>query len=103
MALILVTLNKSLGNLFVTKTLGVVALAHYAIGTHIQPVIGVLRNSVSDAVLPELAALKSAKGEGALALWRRSTVVSMISVDGRGRGAVRVRSHVRRHAVLAEL
>ena len=78
LSLILVTLNKSLGNLFVTKTLGVVALAHYAIGTHIQPVIGVLRNSVSDAVLPELAALKNTKGEGALALWRRSTVVSMI-------------------------
>lgn len=83
-ALILVTLNKSLGNLFVTKTLGVVALAHYAIGTHIQPVIGVLRNSVSDAVLPELAALKSTKGEAALALWRRSTVVSMILLTAAG-------------------
>ena len=84
LALILVTLNKSLGNLFVTKTLGVVALAHYAIGTHIQPIIGVLRNSVSDAVLPELAALKNAKGEGALALWRRSTVVSMILLTAAG-------------------
>lgn len=84
LALILVTLNKSLGNLFVTKTLGVVALAHYAIGTHIQPVIGVLRNSISDAVLPELAALKSTKGEGALALWRRSTVVSMILLAAAG-------------------
>jgi O-antigen/teichoic acid export membrane protein len=84
LALILVTLNKSLGNLFVTKTLGVVALAHYAIGTHIQPVIGVLRNSISDAVLPELAALKSSKGDGALALWRRSTVVSMILLTAAG-------------------
>ncbi|MBL8270359.1 MAG: oligosaccharide flippase family protein [Steroidobacter sp.] len=84
LALILVTLNKSLGNLFVTKTLGVVALAHYAIGTHIQPVIGVLRNSVSDAVLPELAALKNSKGEGALALWRRSTIVSMILLTAAG-------------------
>ncbi len=84
LALILVTLNKSLGNLFVTKTLGVVALAHYAIGTHIQPVIGVLRNSISDAVLPELAALKSTKGEAALGLWRRSTVVSMILLTAAG-------------------
>jgi O-antigen/teichoic acid export membrane protein len=84
LALILVTLNKSLGNLFVTKTLGVVALAHYAIGTHIQPVIGVLRNSVSDAVLPELAALKHTKGEGVLALWNRSTVVSMILLTAAG-------------------
>ena len=84
LALILVTLNKSLGNLFVTKTLGVVALAHYAIGTHIQPVIGVLRNSVSDAVLPELAALKNTKGEAALELWRRSTIVSMILLTAAG-------------------
>jgi O-antigen/teichoic acid export membrane protein len=84
LALILVTLNKSLGNLFVTKTLGVVALAHYAIGTHIQPVIGVLRNSISDAVLPELAALKNSKGEAALALWRRSTIVSMILLTAAG-------------------
>ena len=84
LALILVTLNKSLGNLFVAKTLGVVALAHYAIGTHIQPVITVLRNSVSDAVLPELAALKNTKGEGALELWRRSTVVSMILLTSAG-------------------
>jgi O-antigen/teichoic acid export membrane protein len=84
LALILVTLNKSLGNLFVTKTLGVVALAHYSIGTHIQPVIGVLRNSVSDAVLPELAALKSTKGEAALELWRRSTIVSMILLTAAG-------------------
>lgn len=84
LALILVTLNKSLGNLFVTKTLGVVALAHYAIGTHIQPVIGVLRNSISDAVLPELAALKSTKGEGALELWKRSTIVSMILLTAAG-------------------
>lgn len=84
LALILVTLNKSLGNLFVTKTLGVIALAHYSIGTHIQPVIGVLRNSVSDAVLPELAALKNTKGEAALELWRRSTIVSMILLTAAG-------------------
>lgn len=84
LALILVTLNKSLGNLFVAKSLGLVALAHYAIGTHIQPVIGVLRNSVSDAVLPELAALKSTKGEAALELWRRSTIVSMILLTAAG-------------------
>src|SRR5690606_9090765 len=84
LALILVTLNKSLGALFVTKMLGVVALAHYAIGTYIQPVIGVLRNSVSDAVLPELAALKSTKGTAALELWKRSTVMSMILLSAAG-------------------
>src|SRR5690606_1378943 len=84
LALILVTLNKSMGALFVTKMLGVVALAHYAIGTYIQPVIGVLRNSVSDAVLPELAALKKTRGTAALELWKRSTVMSMILLTAAG-------------------
>lgn len=77
-ALILVTFNKSLGNLFVAKAMGAVALAHYTIGTHVQPIVTVLRNSLSDALLPEMAALKQATGVGALRLWRRATVMAMV-------------------------
>lgn len=77
-ALILVVFNKSLGNLFVAKAMGAVALAHYTIGTHVQPIITVLRNSLSDALLPEMAASKQASGAGALRLWRRATVVAMV-------------------------
>ena len=75
-ALALVTLNKSLGNLFVAKAMGTVALAHYAIGTQVQPVITVLRNSLSDAILPEMAAVS--QPQDALRLWHRSTVMSMM-------------------------
>jgi O-antigen/teichoic acid export membrane protein len=75
---ILVTLNKSLGGLFITKLMGPVALAHYAIGTYVQPVIGILRNSLSDVLLPEMAARQVVKDRDPLALWRRTTVVSAI-------------------------
>ena len=75
-ALALVTLNKSLGNLFVAKAMGTVALAHYAIGTQVQPIITVLRNSLSDAILPEMAAVS--QPQDALRLWHRSTVMSMM-------------------------
>lgn len=89
-ALVLVTFNKYLGNLFVATMLGSVALAHYTIGTQVQPIITVLRNSLSDALLPEMAAMSGAKGgagTGAgdpLILWRRTTVVSMILLVGAG-------------------
>lgn len=75
-ALMLVTLNKQLGNLFVAKAMGAVALAHYAIGTQVQPVITVLRNSLSDAILPEMAAVS--QPQEILRLWHRSTVMSMM-------------------------
>lgn len=77
-ALILVVFNKSLGSLYVAKAMGAAALAQYAIGTHVQPIITVLRNSLSDALLPEMAASKQATGAGALRLWRRATVMAMV-------------------------
>lgn len=78
-ALILVTFNKSLGSLYVAKAMGAVALAHYTIGTQVQPIVTVLRNSLSDALLPEMAASKpTAGGVVALRLWRHATVMAMI-------------------------
>jgi O-antigen/teichoic acid export membrane protein len=77
-SMILVTLNKSLGGLFITKLMGPVALAHYAIGTYVQPVIGILRNSLSDVLLPEMAARRVVTDHDPLALWRRTTVVAAI-------------------------
>lgn len=77
-AVTLATFNKSLGSLFVAKMLGPVALAHYAIGTYAQPIITILRNSVSDVLLGEMARVRPDDYAGALALWRRSTVVTFI-------------------------
>lgn len=83
-ALILLAINKSLGGLFVAKMLGPVALAHYAIGIYVQPVITVLRNSVSDVLLPEMVAKGRETLGDKMALWRRSTVVSCIALVGAG-------------------
>jgi len=76
-ASVLVMLNKSLGNLAVAKLMGAVALAQYTIGTQIQPIVTVLRNSISDSLLPEMAAGRRDSSDP-LALWRRTTVVSMV-------------------------
>lgn len=79
----LVILNKSMGSMFIVKLLGPVALAQYTIGTYVHPVLAVLRNSLSDALLPEMSAQSSQRGsKGAhadpLFLWRRMTVVATI-------------------------
>jgi O-antigen/teichoic acid export membrane protein len=83
-ALILATVNKSLGGLFIAKMLGPVALAHYAIGAYVQPLITVLRNSLSDVLLGEMASRRRDDKTGILALWRRSTVVSFILLISSG-------------------
>ena len=83
-ALILITLNKSMGGLFVAKLLGPVALAHYAIGIYVQPVITVLRNSLSDVLLPEMVSRSHEQQADRLELWRRSTVASAIALAAAG-------------------
>jgi O-antigen/teichoic acid export membrane protein len=83
-ALILATLNKSLGGLFIAKMLGPVALAHYAIGSYVGPVVTVLRNSVSDVLLGEMAARPRDDQARVLALFRRSTVVVFILLISSG-------------------
>lgn len=77
-ALILNMCNASTGSLFVIKMLGPVALAQYAIGVYAQPIITVMRNSLSDVLLGEMAARRCKGHEEVLTLWRRSTVVAMI-------------------------
>lgn len=77
-ALVVTTINKSMGALFVAKLLGPAALAHYTIGTYLQPVIATVRNSISDVVLPELSARKDGSPRDRLLLWRRTTVVTAV-------------------------
>jgi O-antigen/teichoic acid export membrane protein len=83
-ALVLISLNRSLGALFVAKMLGPVALAHYTIGIYVTPIITVLRNSVSDVLLPEMVSQKREAQSDRLALWRRSTIVTAIALVGVG-------------------
>lgn len=77
-ALVLIGLNRSLGSLLVAKMLGAVALAHYVIGTYLQPFISIIRNSISDVVLPEMASRNGEKQTDPLGLWRRTTVLTAI-------------------------
>ncbi len=83
-ALILVAVNRSMGALFVAKMLGPVALAHYAIGTYLQPVVSVIRNSLSDVVLPEMVSNDRKGSADRLHLWKRTTVVTAILLIAAG-------------------
>jgi O-antigen/teichoic acid export membrane protein len=78
------TLNRSMGSLFVTKFLGPVALAHYAVGTYVAPVITVLRNSISDVVLPEMVSRERQGQADPLALFRRTTVLTAVFLVAAG-------------------
>jgi O-antigen/teichoic acid export membrane protein len=76
---VLVGLNRSMSSLCVAKLLGPVGLAHYAIGTYMRPIITVLRNSLSDALLPEMSSQQRSQQPGdPLVLWRRMTIVAAI-------------------------
>jgi O-antigen/teichoic acid export membrane protein len=77
-SMVIASFNRSIGNLFVAKMMGPVALAHYAIGTYLQPVINVIRNSISDVLLPEMVARNRDTHEDMLLLFRRTTVVIAI-------------------------
>ena len=78
-ASVLIALNKSMGSLYIAKFLGPVGLAHYAIGTYMRPIITVLRNSLSDSLLPVMATQqRSDQHADPLVLWRRVTIVAAI-------------------------
>lgn len=77
-ALLLAMVNSSIGSLFVSKMLGPAALAQYAIGVFAQPIITLMRNSLSDVLLGELAARWRNGQQEVLSLWHRSTVATAI-------------------------
>jgi O-antigen/teichoic acid export membrane protein len=70
--------NRYAASIFVAKAMGPVALAHYTIGTYVEPIIITLRNSLSDALLPAIVDRGTrSKAEG-VALWQRGTVMAAI-------------------------
>lgn len=81
-ALVVTYINKSMGALFVAKLMGPAALAQFTIGTYLQPVIGTVRNSLSDVVLPAMSERKSGAPQDRLRLWQRTTVVTAIILFG---------------------
>jgi O-antigen/teichoic acid export membrane protein len=78
-ASLLAMLNRNISNVLVTRLLGPVALAQYAIGRFGEPVVATVRNSVSAVILPEMVRKdRGAAGGTALALWQKATVVNTI-------------------------
>jgi O-antigen/teichoic acid export membrane protein len=67
--------NVYLGQFFVSMMLGPAALAVYSVGTYLQPVIQVFRNSVADVIMPEIVSRRDVPPSEALGLWQRATVV----------------------------
>jgi O-antigen/teichoic acid export membrane protein len=70
--------NRYAASIFVAKAMGPVALAHYTIGTYVEPIIITLRNSLSDALLPAIVNRGSRSQAEAVALWQRGTVIAAI-------------------------
>jgi O-antigen/teichoic acid export membrane protein len=78
MAAIVGTLNTRSGPFAIAKYRGPAALADYTLGTYIEPIIAVLRNSLSEALLPDIVGQR-ARGQGdPLVMWRRATIVYLI-------------------------
>ena len=72
------TLNSSLGGMFVGQSIGEAALAQFVIGGYVLMVLSPLRNSVSDVLLPQMAALAKDGSAAWLAVWQRSVVLFAI-------------------------
>jgi len=70
--------NRYAASIFVAKAMGPVALAHYTIGTYVEPIIITLRNSLSDALLPAIVNRGNRSREEAVTLWQRGTVIAAI-------------------------
>jgi O-antigen/teichoic acid export membrane protein len=75
-SLMVTTLNSYVGSILISATLGAVLLAQYAVGTYAVPVLYMLRNSVSDALLPHMAGQENdAEGKPRLQLWYQSNTL----------------------------
>jgi len=68
--------SKNLSNVIITKYLGVVALAQFSIGAYADPIIVIVRNSITSAISPELVRLGTQSRDAALRLWHRSVVIN---------------------------
>lgn len=77
-AVFVTTLNSSLGGMFIDQSLGEAALAQFVIGGYVIMVVYPLRNSISDVLLPEMAAQTARSKNGWLPLWQRSVVLFAI-------------------------
>jgi teichuronic acid exporter len=76
-AALLQNAGRNLGKIFVSTSLGPVALAYYAIGSYLIPIIRLMRSGISDAIYPELVAAHDRRS-AAVALWQRVNVLNCV-------------------------
>jgi O-antigen/teichoic acid export membrane protein len=74
---VLQSVGRSIGKMFVASTLGPAAVAYYAVGSYLQPMVRVLRGGIQDAVYPDLVRAQKS-GVGALRLWQRVNVLNCV-------------------------
>jgi O-antigen/teichoic acid export membrane protein len=69
--------GRSIGKIFISSALGPAALAYYATGSYLQPMVRVMRSGIEDAVYPELVRAHNEPG-AALRLWQRVNVLNCV-------------------------
>lgn len=67
-------LNRRMGQLFISTSVGIEALAMYFVGWFAVPIVNVFRGAIADVIFPEIMELKSANAKDALPLWQQATV-----------------------------
>jgi O-antigen/teichoic acid export membrane protein len=75
---LLIMANRNLSNLAVAKTLGAVALAHFTIGTYVEPILSAVSNSISTVLLPAMVRRNTQGADDPLLLWRRACVLNCL-------------------------
>lgn len=69
--------GRNIGKIVVSSALGPVALAYYAIGSYLIPIIRVMRSGISDAIYPDLVSARD-QPEIAVRLWQRVNVLNCV-------------------------
>lgn len=78
-ALIMGTFNNNIGSVLIARMISAAALAQYTVATYAVPVMYMLRNSLSDALLPHMARAHAGRGgTPSLELWHRSNTLFAI-------------------------
>jgi O-antigen/teichoic acid export membrane protein len=79
LAQIMGTFNTNIGSVLIARTISAATLAQYTVATYALPVLYMLRNSLSDALLPHMARAHAGRsGEPSLDLWHRANTLFAI-------------------------
>jgi O-antigen/teichoic acid export membrane protein len=69
--------GRNIGKIFIASSLGPIALAYYAVGSYLLPIVRALRSGITDAIYPELVR-SHGNQEAAVKLWQRVNVLNCV-------------------------